>query len=61
MQSNKNEENIDEKHRLKRKVNSNKDEAINIKKPASSSASTEKKNIKERLQCDENKQIMRVN
>ena len=60
MQSNKNKDSINEKHRPKRKACSSKDEAINVKKPASSVPSTEKKNVKERLQCNENKQIMMV-
>ena len=47
MQSNKKKENINEKHRLKRKVKSNKDKAINIKKTASSSTSAKKKTLEE--------------
>ena len=39
-------DNIDEKHKPKRKVHSSKDEAINIKKPTSSIPSTEKKTSK---------------
>ena len=42
-------------------MHSSKDKAINIKKTTSSVPSTEKKNIKERLWCNENKQIIKSN
>ena len=42
-------------------MHSSKDEAINIKKSTSGIPSTEKKNVKERLQYNENEQLIKVN